>query len=126
MINQEFESNDETTQENISDMLQYSTVDGEYDGRQTMCIQLMQHPILPREEETRLFDIIQNGSSGQDLLDQPTEGRGSTPTQKLDARNTLLVHNQRLVYSVAKRYKWSGCLTIEDLVQEGAIGLIKV
>ena len=41
----------------------------------------------------------------------------------LDARNELVLHNIRLVASIAKRFTWSK-LPIEDLVQEGTLGLI--
>ena len=50
---------------------------------------------------------------------------GSSDEEKLEARNTLLLYNQRFVFSIAKRYTYSGCLTLEDLIQEGTIGLIK-
>lgn len=41
----------------------------------------------------------------------------------LDARNTLVSHNLRFVVWTAKRFIWSG-LPLEDLIQEGNIGLI--
>jgi RNA polymerase sigma factor (sigma-70 family) len=41
-----------------------------------------------------------------------------------EARNQLVSKNLRLVYWVAQRYAWAG-VPIVDLVQEGAIGLIR-
>ena len=40
------------------------------------------------------------------------------------ARERLVVCNLRLVVSIAKRYKEQG-LTIEELIQEGNLGLIR-
>ncbi len=39
------------------------------------------------------------------------------------ARNDLVLHNLRLVISIAKKYRWSK-LSFEDLIQEGNIGLM--
>jgi RNA polymerase primary sigma factor len=45
-------------------------------------------------------------------------------TTATDARNSLVVHNLRLVFAIAKRYMRSG-LPLADLVQEGNAGLIR-
>ena len=110
IIDRELESNipDDEIKENIDYMLQCRSGD-DYNGFQTMCNLLMQHPLLPREEEHRLLKVATDGGSSE---------------KKLEARNTLLLYNQRLVFDVAKRYKYAGCLTVEDLIQEGTIGLI--
>lgn len=41
----------------------------------------------------------------------------------IDARNVLVEHNLRLVRWIARRYTWSN-MSLEDLIQEGNIGLI--
>lgn len=41
------------------------------------------------------------------------------------AKDKLLLGNLRLVFSVAKRYYNNGILSMEDLVQEGSLGLMK-
>lgn len=61
-------------------------------------------PNLPAEEVYELGRRIQNDHD-------------------LDARNSLVKHNLRLVRWVARKYAWSK-LDFEDLVQEGNIGLI--
>lgn len=42
----------------------------------------------------------------------------------INARNTLVIANQRLIVSIAKRYIGAG-IPLLDLVQEGSIGIIK-
>mgnify|MGYP003418385233 FL=1 len=57
----------------------------------------------------------------------PEQVRGLVPriaTGDQCARDTLVMHNIGLVWSIAKRFWWSG-LAIDDLVQEGICGLIK-
>ncbi len=70
--------------------------------------QTMHHPLLSKEEEKELFLLIQNGD---------------TQESKLEARNQLIVNNQRLVLSIALRYRGRG-FPFEDLIQEGNLGLI--
>jgi RNA polymerase primary sigma factor len=43
----------------------------------------------------------------------------------LEAKEKLITHNLRLVISIAKRYQTSSHMTLLDLVQEGALGLIR-
>lgn len=50
-------------------------------------------------------------------------GRRVHNDKDLDARNELVLHNVRLVVSIARRYLWSK-LTFDDLFQEGLLGLI--
>lgn len=61
-------------------------------------------PPLDRETETSVFKLLESGS------------------QK--ARETLIVHNLRLVVYIAKKFESSG-VGVEDLVSIGTIGLIK-
>lgn len=43
-----------------------------------------------------------------------------------DAKDTLITANQRLVVSIAKRWRFhSGSLTFGDLIQEGTLGLVR-
>jgi RNA polymerase nonessential primary-like sigma factor len=62
---------------------------------------------LSREQEQELFSIIKNGASDE---------------VRLEARNQLILHNQKFVLSQAKRFR--GRLELADLIQEGNIGLI--
>ena len=61
-------------------------------------------PPLSKEEERRCFLAIQNGDES--------------------ARETLIVHNLRLVVYIAKKFE-SPAASVEDLVSIGTIGLIK-
>lgn len=61
-------------------------------------------PPLDEETETKLLIEVKNGS--------------------LEARNTLIVHNLRLVVFIAKKFE-STKINIEDLISIGSMGLIK-
>ncbi len=65
---------------------------------------VLRRPLLTPEEE---MELLQRAQAGDE-----------------DARNRLVESNLRLVLSVARRYARPG-LPLEDLVQEGALGLIK-
>jgi RNA polymerase primary sigma factor len=66
--------------------------------------EILRRPLLQPDEELELLQRAQQGDE--------------------DAQNRLIESNLRLVISVARRYVRPG-LPLEDLVQEGAIGLIK-
>ena len=80
----------------------------EYHGFQILLRQTMQHSILSRKQEQEYFETIQNGA-GDDM--------------KIEARNQIIIHNQKLVFSIARHYRGRG-LELEDLIQEGNLGLI--
>ena len=61
-------------------------------------------PPLEEEEETRLLLLCNQGD--------------------LEARNTLIIHNLRLVVYIAKKFDNTG-VGVEDLISIGTIGLIK-
>lgn len=62
------------------------------------------HKLLTREEEVELAKRIEKGD--------------------MEAQNIFIQANERLVFSIARRYMGKG-LEFEDLCQEGQIGLIK-
>lgn len=64
-------------------------------------------PILPREQQLRLFEIYRKGGP-----------------ESIKARKKLIECNLPLVISIAKKYRGRG-LPFEDLIQEGNIGLMK-
>ena len=63
------------------------------------------YPLLTGAEELELAKRIEQGD--------------------LEAKERLITHNLRLVISIAKRYQSSSNMTLLDLVQEGALGLIR-
>ncbi|MCS7066506.1 MAG: RNA polymerase sigma factor RpoD/SigA, partial [Fimbriimonadales bacterium] len=83
--------------EGVEQGLQGSTLDGVLGA-------VLRQPLLTAEEEAELLRRAKGGDE--------------------EARNRLVECNLRLVLSVARRYIRPG-LSLEDLVQEGAIGLIK-
>ena len=80
---------------------------GYYNGFRMFLNQILTYPVLDGEEEQSLFKRVKNGLEHE----------------KTDARRTIILANQRLVISIARRYRWRG-LDFEDLVQEGNVGLI--
>lgn len=64
-------------------------------------------PLLTLEEETKLFDLIKNGSENE----------------KRTARHALIKSNLRLVRSVALKYSQHDKSLYDDLMQEGTLGL---
>jgi RNA polymerase sporulation-specific sigma factor len=61
-------------------------------------------PPLDSEKEKELLELVEHGD--------------------MEARNTLIVHNLRLVVFIAKKFE-STKINIEDLVSIGSMGLIK-
>ena len=76
--------------------------------RDNFCLYINSNNILPppleEEEETQLLIKCKNGD--------------------LEARNTLIVHNLRLVVFIAKKFE-STKINLEDLISIGSMGLIK-
>lgn len=79
-----------------------------FKGKNKECYYINSSNILPpplnEEEETKLLLEVKNGS--------------------LEARNTLIIHNLRLVVFIAKKFE-STKINIEDLISIGSMGLIK-
>lgn len=67
-----------------------------------------------------LLSLTENANSE----DGPAAAFRSTMFRYCGARDELALSNLRLVFSIVKRYQGRG-LTLEDLVQEGNLGLIK-
>lgn len=70
---------------------------------------LRQYEVLPTEKLNELFRIMNSESS--------------TEEERLEARNTIILHNLRFVITVTKRYLNRGVESM-DLIQEGTRGLI--
>ncbi len=87
-------------------------------------------PLLTAEEETDLGFRVQAGRAAVEELHGV--GLSSEDQERLDvlvtvgeaARRRFVESNQRLILSVARRYREHG-IDLEDLVQEGNLGLLR-
>ena len=92
--------------------------------------EVMQHSLLSEEEEIELSRAIALGKKAKEALKQEdlSETEGAEFEQRVraadEARQTLILHNQKLVVSIAKRYIGRG-VHLADLIQEGNLGLIR-
>jgi RNA polymerase primary sigma factor len=66
-------------------------------------------PLLEAKEESTLLHQVQTGSEAE----------------RQNARQKLMEANQRLVFSLARRYSGRTSLPLQDLLQEGTLGLAK-
>jgi RNA polymerase sigma factor (sigma-70 family) len=92
--------------------------------------ELGRHPLLDREGEVRLAQIMEAAAHAKDKLAtderlSPADRLGleSTVNEGAQAAATFVQANLRLVVSLAKRYQSSG-LPLLDLIQEGNLGLM--
>lgn len=86
-------------------------------------------PLLTYEEEQKLFRIKERGEDAKRRLnenhDLPDQEKLAVLIQQGEqARGKLVIANQRLVISIARKYIGQG-VPFPDLVQEGNIGLTK-
>lgn len=93
----------------IEEYLQELEEDLEYDdaAMPSFSSQITTYKLLTAEQEQYYVKLLHSSCKEE---------------QKL-AKDTLILHNMRLVYSVACRYSAPG-LTLDDLVQEGVVGLM--
>lgn len=77
---------------------------GKDSGRRPSLFPIEKYPILPREENRQLA----------------ARARAGDPR----ALDLVVRHNMRLIYKVARRFRWSR-IPFEDLVQEGVIGFMR-
>jgi len=85
------------------------------------------HPLLEEPEETRLSNSVTAGID----LEKNLQDKEPSPEQRtiiragLEAQKRLVECNLRLVVSIASRYQHHPGMTLEDLIQEGNIGLMR-
>ena len=87
-----------------NDTMQQASADSDFSGLKHWLCNVAQHELLSKEEEIELAKRIERGDES--------------------AREELIRANLRLVIAVASKYKGLN-VPLEDLIQEGNIGLIK-
>ena len=86
----------------------------------------IESPNLDEDGVVSSLDLYLRKAKGYSLLTAPEEIDLAKKAQdgNLQAREKLVSHNLRLVVSVARRFNFPS-LSLEDLIQDGNIGLIK-
>jgi RNA polymerase primary sigma factor len=109
-----------------------SAEDGGFDvDSLTLFLRQTRHPVLTAEQEQSLGERMDKGRLAEEALkgpDVPEHAKPGLRKQSADgkkAADELALHNVRLVLSIAGRYQphCGPALSLEDLVEEGYIGL---
>jgi RNA polymerase primary sigma factor len=89
------------------------------------------HPLLSAENEHKLIELYQDGKrANQEMSDEISEIQLISINKRIDIGNQALDEimccNLRLITRIAVRYaRFTQHLTLDDLIQEGRIGLYK-
>jgi RNA polymerase primary sigma factor len=105
---------------------------GEFSNMDLLMENVRRFPVLRKEEEVDLFQRIEAGRITQTSIEAANGNLSSQDKEKLlvqvadgeQAWKRVILSNQRLVISIAKRHQGRG-LPLEDLFQSGIKGLMR-
>ena len=130
------EIENELKTKDIEDLISSSTIISADDPVKMYLKEIGQIPLLTAQRELELSRTIQEGLAAEEMLENMKKNNKTLSpeeeerienliTEGQDARDILTESNLRLVVSIARKFLGRG-MQIQDLIQEGNMGLMKV
>ena len=130
------EIENELKTKDIEDLIPSTTIISADDPVKMYLKEIGQIPLLTAQRELELSRTIQEGLAAEEMLESIKKNNKTVSPEEMerienlitegeDARAILTESNLRLVVSIARKFLGRG-MQIQDLIQEGSLGLMKV